>query len=234
MKNTKATWTAHILTLFPEMFPGPINFSLVGKALKKKIWSLNLINIRDFSKKGPKDIDDKQYGGGSGMIIKSEVIDRALKTTTKKIKDYSLIYLTPKGKKLNQKKIKQLTKKRNLIILCGKYEGVDQRVIDDWNMEEISIGDFILSGGELASMCLLDSCVRMLPGVLGSSDSLKNETFENNLLEHPQYTKPSNWKGIGVPEVLLTGNHKKIEEWKNKESLKITKLKRPDLLRVKN
>ena len=134
-----------------------------------------------------------------------------------------MIYLTPKGKKLNQKKIKQLTKKRNLIILCGKYEGVDQRVIDDWNMEEISIGDFILSGGELASMCLLDSCVRMLPGVLGSSDSLKNETFENNLLEHPQYTKPSNWKGIGVPEVLFTGNHKKIEEWKKKESLKITK-----------
>ena len=146
-------------------------------------------------------------------------------------KQYSLIYLTPKGKKINQKKVKELIKKNNLILLCGKYEGVDERVIEDWNMEELSLGDFILSGGEIAAMSLLDSCIRLLPEVIKSSDALKNETFENNLLEYPQYTKPSTWKGKKVPDVLLSGNHQKIEEWRKKKSFEITKLKRPDLLK---
>ena len=232
MKKIKANWKAHILTLFPEMFPGPLGYSIVGKALEEKVWSLKLINLQNFSKKGPKYVDDKPYGGGSGMIIKSEIIHKALKETTKKIKNnYSLVFLTPKGKKLNQEKIKKFVKKDNLILVCGKYEGVDQRVIDTWKMEEISLGDYVLSGGEIAAMSLIDSCVRLLPNVLGSSKSLESETFENNLLEYPQYTKPREWLGKKVPEILLSGDHKKIREWKKKESIKITKIKRPDLFR---
>ena len=232
MKKTKAPWTAHILTLFPEMFPGPLGFSIIGKALEKKNWSLKLINLQNFSKKGPKYVDDKPYGGGSGMIIKSEIVHEALKQTIKKIKNnYSLVYLTPKGKKLDQKKIKRFIKRNNLILVCGKYEGIDQRVIDAWKMEEISMGDYVLSGGEIAAMSLIDSCVRLLPNVLGSAKSLENETFENNLLEYPQYTKPRKWLGKKVPEVLLSGNHRKINEWKKKESIRITKIKRPDLLK---
>ena len=232
MKKAKTPWTAHILTLFPEMFPGPLGFSIIGKALEKKNWSLKLINLQNFSKKGPKYVDDKPYGGGSGMIIKSEIVHEALKQTIKKIKNnYSLVYLTPKGKKLDQKKIKRFIKKDNLILVCGKYEGIDQRVIDAWKMEEISMGDYVLSGGEIAAMSLIDSCVRLLPNVLGSAKSLENETFENNLLEYPQYTKPRKWLGKKVPEVLLSGNHRKINEWKKKESIRITKIKRPDLLK---
>ena len=232
MKKAKTPWTAHILTLFPEMFPGPLGFSIIGKALEKKNWSLKLINLQNFSKKGPKYVDDKPYGGGSGMIIKSEIVHEALKQTIKKIKNnYSLVYLTPKGKKLDQKKIKRFVKRNNLILVCGKYEGIDQRVIDAWKMEEISMGDYVLSGGEIAAMSLIDSCVRLLPNVLGSAKSLENETFENNLLEYPQYTKPRKWLGKKVPEVLLSGNHRKINEWKKKESIRITKIKRPDLLK---
>ena len=232
MKKAKTPWTAHILTLFPEMFPGPLGFSIIGKALEEKNWLLELIKLQNFSKKGPKYVDDKPYGGGSGMIIKSEIVHEALKQTIKKIKNnYSLVYLTPKGKKLDQKKIKRFVKRNNLILVCGKYEGIDQRVIDAWKMEEISMGDYVLSGGEIAAMSLIDSCVRLLPNVLGSAESLENETFENNLLEYPQYTKPREWLGKKVPEVLLSGNHRKINEWKKKESIRITKIKRPDLLK---
>ena len=232
MKKAKTPWTVHILTLFPEMFPGPLGFSIIGKALEEKNWLLELIKLQNFSKKGSKYVDDKPYGGGSGMIIKSEIVHEALKQTIKKIKNnYSLVYLTPKGKKLDQKKIKRFVKKNNLILVCGKYEGIDQRVIDAWKMEEISMGDYVLSGGEIAAMSLIDSCVRLLPNVLGSAKSLENETFENNLLEYPQYTKPRKWLGKKVPEVLLSGNHRKINEWKKKESIRITKIKRPDLLK---
>ena len=232
MKKTKALWTVHILTLFSEMFPGPLGFSIIGKALEEKIWSLKLINLQNFSKKGTKYVDDKPYGGGSGMIIKSEIVHKALKNITKKIKNnYSLVYLTPKGKRLDQNKIKRFAKKDNLILVCGKYEGIDQRVIDTWKMEEISMGDYVLSGGEIAAMSLIDSCVRLLPNVLGSPKSLESETFENNLLEYPQYTKPRSWLGIKVPEVLLSGDHEKIKKWKTKESIKITKIKRPDLFK---
>ena len=232
MKKAKTPWTAHILTLFPEMFPGPLAFSIIGKALEEKNWLLELIKLQNLSKKGPKYVDDKPYGGGPGMIIKSEIVHEALKQTIKKIKNnYSLVYLTPKGKKLDQKKIKRFVKRNNLILVCGKYEGIDQRVIDAWKMEEISMGDYILSGGEIAAMSLIDSCVRLLPNVLGSAKSLENETFENNLLEYPQYTKPRKWLGKKVPEVLLSGNHRKINEWKKKESIRITKIKRPDLLK---
>ena len=232
MKKAKTPWTVHILTLFPEMFPGPLGFSIIGKALEEKNWLLELIKLQNLSKKGPKYVDDKPYGGGPGMIIKSEIVHEALKQTIKKIKNnYSLVYLTPKGKKLDQKKIKRFVKRNNLILVCGKYEGIDQRVIDAWKMEEISMGDYVLSGGEIAAMSLIDSCVRLLPNVLGSAKSLENETFENNLLEYPQYTKPRKWLGKKVPEVLLSGNHRKINEWKKKKSIRITKIKRPDLLK---
>ena len=230
MKKTTTPWTAHILTLFPEMFPGPLGHSIIGKALEEQVWSLKLINLQKFSRKGPKYVDDKPYGGGSGMIIKSEIIHKALKETTKKIKNnYSLVFLTPKGKKLNQEKIKKFVKKDNLILVCGKYEGVDQRVIDTWKMEEISLGDYILSGGEIAAMSLIDSCVRLLPNVLGSSKSLESETFENNLLEYPQYTKPQKWEEKEVPNVLLKGDHKKIKDWRLTQSEDITRRRRPDL-----
>ena len=232
MKKIKAPWTVHILTLFPEMFPGPLGFSIIGKALEEENWSLKLINLQNFSRKGPKYVDDKPYGGGAGMIIKGEIVHKALEQTIKKIKNnFSLVYLTPKGKKLDQKKIKRFAKKNNLILVCGRYEGIDQRVIDTWKMEEISMGDYVLSGGEIAAMSLIDSCVRLLPNVLGSEKSLKNETFENNLLEYPQYTKPREWLGKKVPEVLLSGDHRKINEWRKKESIRITKIKRPDLLK---
>ncbi len=230
MKILKESWSAHVLTLFPEMFPGPLGLSITGKALKKRIWSLKLVNLRDFSNNGPKNVDDTPYGGGSGMIIKSDVVHKAIKNTIKNLKNFSLVYLSPQGKKLNQKKVKELSSKKNLVLLCGKYEGIDQRVIDTWKMEEISLGDYILSGGEIAAMNLIDSCVRLLPNVLGSSQSLENETFEINLLEYPQYTKPRSWLGKKVPNVLLSGNHEKIKEWRKKESLRITKNKRPDLL----
>ena len=230
MKKIKANWKAHVLTLFPEMFPGPLGHSIIGKALEEQVWSLKLINLQKFSRKGPKYVDDKPYGGGSGMIIKSEIIHKALKETSKKIKNnYSLVFLTPKGKKLNQEKIKKFVKKDNLILVCGKYEGVDQRVIDTWKMEEISLGDYILSGGEIAAMSLIDSCLRLLPNVLGSSKSLESETFENNLLEYPQYTKPQKWEEKEVPNVLLKGDHKKIKDWRLTQSEDITRRRRPDL-----
>ena len=223
---------ARIFTLYPEYFPGPFGKGLYGKAMEKKIWDIETVNIRDYATDKHKTVDDTLYGGGFGMLIKPDVLAKAL---DKKLKaGEKIYYLSPKGKLFDQKLAKELSKEKKINLICGHFEGVDQRVIDSRNIIELSIGDFILSGGELASMCLLDSCVRMLPGVLGSSKSLKNETFENNLLEHSQYTKPSNWKGMNVPKILLSGNHKKIEEWKKKESLKLTKLKRPDLLRVKN
>ena len=230
MKKTKKPWTAHILTLFPEMFPGPLSFSIIGKALKEKIWSINLINIQNFSKKGPKYVDDKPYGGGSGMIIKSEVVHEALKKTIKKIKtDYSIVYLTPKGKKLDQRRVKKFTKKKNIILVCGKYEGIDQRVIDARNIEELSIGDYVLSGGEIGAFVIIDTIVRQIPGVIGNSDSLKEESFERNLLEYPQYTKPKNWEKKDVPEVLLSGDHAKIKGWRLDQSEDITRRRRPDL-----
>ena len=230
MKKTKKPWTAHILTLFPEMFPGPLSFSIIGKALKEKIWSINLINIQNFSKKGPKYVDDKPYGGGSGMIIKSEVVHEALKKTIKKIKtDYSIVYLTPKGKKLDQRRVKKFTKKKNIILVCGKYEGIDQRVIDAWKMEEISIGDYILSGGEAAAIVIIDSILRLIPGVIGNKSSVEEESFENGLLEYPQFTKPQIWEEKTVPDVLLSGDHAKIKDWRLSQSEAITRDRRPDL-----
>jgi len=229
MKKTKAPWTAHILTLFPEMFPGPLGFSIIGKALEEKNWSLKLINLQNFSKKGPKYVDDKPYGGGSGMIIKSEIIHEALKKTIKKIKNnYSLIYLTPKGKKFDHIYSKKISNE-NINIICGHFEGVDERILETRNIEQISVGDFVLSGGEIGAFVIIDTVVRLLPGVLGNPNSPVEESFERYLLEYPQYTKPQKWEEKEVPDVLLTGDHKKIKDWRLAQSEDITRRRRPDL-----
>ena len=220
---------AQVFTLYPEVFPGPLSKGLYGKALSNKLWNLDVINIRDAATDKHKTVDDTPYGGGTGMLLKAYVLANALDQKVKK--GERVFYLSPKGKKFDQKLAQDLSKEKSISLICGHFEGVDERVLTTRNIEEISIGDYILSGGEIAAMNLIDSCVRLLPGVLGSSQSLESETFENNLLEYPQYTKPRNWMGKKVPNVLLSGNHKKIKEWRKKESLRVTKNKRPDLLK---
>lgn len=215
-----------VLTLFPEMFE-PIKQSIIGRAEKKNLINLNLVNIRDFSNNKHKKVDDTPYGGGAGMVMQADVVYDAYKSLN--TKDAKVIYLTPQGKVLNQKKVEKLSKEKHLILLCGHYEGIDQRVIDKIVDEEISIGDYVLTGGELPAMVLIDSVSRYVEGVL-SKDSIKEESFSNNLLEYPQYTRPEIFEGIKVPEILLSGNHKEIEKWRNEKSLETTKNKRPDLL----
>ena len=221
----------NILTLFPEIFPGPLNHSLTGKALKNKLFKINTVNIRDFSRTKSKTVDDKPFGGGAGMIIKPDVLQSSLnhaKKITKGSKE-KILYFSPSGKKINQKLVNDLINFKEIILICGKYEGVDQRFIDYNKIEEISLGDYIISGGELAAFILIDACVRLIPEVLGNNNSLNVESFNDNLLEYSQYTKPYEWKNIKVPEILLSGNHKKISDWRLKNSLEKTKKIRPDL-----
>lgn len=214
-----------IFTLFPELFPGPLGASLTGKALDK-IWSLKTINIRDFATDIHKTVDDTPYGGGAGMVLKPDVIDAALISEPS---DTPFIYLSPRGEPLTQNLVKELSKAQGLRILCGRYEGVDERVLIHHKAREISLGDFVLTGGELAALPLLDAVIRLLPGVVSKEESLQNESFEEGLLEHPLYTKPASWKNLDVPAVLREGNHAKIEEWKRQESERITQERRPDL-----
>ena len=211
----------NILTLFPEIFPGPLNHSLTGKALENKLFKINAINIRDFSRTKSKTVDDKPFGGGAGMIIKPDVLQSSLNHVKKITKgsEKKILYFSPSGKKINQKFVNDLINFKEIILICGKYEGVDQRFIDYNKIEEISLGDYIVSGGELAAFILIDACVRLIPEVLGNSNSLNVESFNNNLLEYSQYTKPYEWKNIKVPEILLSGNHKKISDWRLKNSL---------------
>ena len=215
-----------ILTLFPEMF-NPIKESIIGRAQEKQIIDINLINIRDFSKDKHKHVDDTPYGGGAGMVIKPDVVYEAYKSVAKP--KAKVIYLTPQGNALNQNKVVELAKEDHIILLCGHYEGIDQRVIDIINPEEISIGDYVLTGGELPAMVLVDSISRYVEGVL-NKESIEEESFSNGLLEYPQYTRPEVFEGMKVPEVLLSGNHQNIEKWRKEKSLAITKKKRPDLI----
>ena len=218
---------ARIFTLYPEFFPGPLGKGLYGKALAEKIWKLETINIRDYATDKHKTVDDTIYGGGSGMLIKPDVLakslDKNLKSTEK------IIYLSPKGKLFNQELAKELSKEATVNFICGHFEGVDQRVIESRNIKEVSIGDFILSGGESAAFVMLDSIIRLLPGVLGNETSVKEESFENGLLEYPQYTKPQIWEEKSVPDVLLSGDHGKIKDWRLSQSEAITRDRRPDL-----
>ena len=218
---------ARIFTLYPEFFPGPLDKGLYGKALAEKIWKLETVNIRDYSTDKHKTVDDTVYGGGSGMLIKPDVLANSLDNNLKSKE--KIIYLSPKGKLFDQKLAKEFSKERTINLICGHFEGVDQRVIDSRNIEEVSIGDFILSGGESAAFVILDAIIRLLPGVLGNETSIREESFENGLLEYPQYTKPQIWEEKSVPDVLLSGDHAKIKDWRLSQSKAITRVRRPDM-----
>ena len=218
---------ARIFTLYPEFFPGPLGKGLYGKALAEKIWKLETVNIRDYATDKHKTVDDTTYGGGSGMLIKPDVLANSLdKNINSKEK---IIYLSPRGKLFNQKLAKELSKEKTVNLICGHFEGVDQRVIESRNIEEVSIGDVVLSGGESAAFVMLDTIIRLLPGVLGNETSVEEESFENGLLEYPQYTKPQIWEEKTVPDVLLSGDHAKIKDWRLSQSEAITRDRRPDL-----
>jgi tRNA (guanine37-N1)-methyltransferase len=221
-------WSAKIFTLYPEFFPGILDIGLYKKARENKIWSLDVINIRDYALDKHGSVDDTPFGGGSGMVMRADVIDNCLEKNIKNSNN-ELIYLSPRGELLNQNIAKQLSQANGVDLICGHFEGVDQRVIEERKIREISVGDFILSGGESAAFVFLDSIIRLLPGVIGNSASLNEESFENNLLEYPQYTKPQEWKGRTVPEVLLSGNHGKIKDWRLSQSEDITRRQRQDL-----
>ena len=220
-------WTVRVFTLYPELFPGPLGSGLYKKALEKKIWSLKVVNIRDYALDKHKTVDDTPFGGGSGMVMRADVLSNSLDKNISN-KNESIIYLSPKGKKYDQACAKKLLKK-NINIICGHFEGIDERILEARNIEEISIGDFILSGGEIGALVIIDSVVRLLPGVLGNFNSLSEESFENDLLEYPQYTKPQKWEKKEVPEVLLSGDHAKIKDWRLTQSEDITRRRRPDL-----
>ncbi|MCT4565025.1 MAG: tRNA (guanosine(37)-N1)-methyltransferase TrmD [Maledivibacter sp.] len=219
-----------ILTLFPEMFTSIMNESILGRAQEKGIVKINPINIRDFSKDKHKRVDDYTYGGGSGMVLMNQPLFDAMESLTEDNNSRRVIYLTPKGKRFNQEMAKTLSREENLIFVCGHYEGIDQRFIDNWVTDEISIGDYVLTGGELPAMVLIDSIARLVPGVLNKNDSYIEESFYSGLLEYPHYTRPAIYEGHLVPQILLSGNHKLIDEWRTKESIKITIERRPDLI----
>ena len=223
--------SAKVITLYPEVFPGPLSASVTGRALEKKIWSLDLINLRDYGNGKHKQVDATPISGGPGMILRPDVLEQALLQANSSNSDKSkiIVCMSPRGTPFSQSIAKNMLQYNEIIIVCGRFEGIDQRVVEKHQMKEISIGDFILSGGELGAMVLLDTVVRLLPGTLGNSDSILTESFTDGLLEAPQFTKPINWKGIKVPEILRSGDHQKILEWKNKTSEKITKKNRPDL-----
>ena len=218
---------AQVFTLYPEVFPGPLSKGLYGKALSNKLWNLNVINIRDVATDKHKTVDDTPYGGGTGMLLKADVLANALDQNNKK--GQRVFYLSPKGKKFDQKLALDLSKEKSISLICGHFEGVDERVLTTRNIEEISVGDYILSGGETAALVVLDSILRLLPGVLGNDKSSHDETFKNGLLEYPQYTKPQIWEEKSVPEVLLSGDHTKIKDWRLSECEAITRVRRPDL-----
>ena len=218
---------AQVFTLYPEVFPGPLSKGLYGKALSNKLWNLSVINIRDAATDKHKTVDDTPYGGGTGMLLKADVLAKALDQKVKK--GERIFYLSPKGKKFDQKLAQELAKEKSISLICGHFEGVDERVLTTRNIEEISIGDYVLSGGETAALVVLDSILRLLPGVIGNDKSSLDETFENSLLEYPQYTKPQIWEEKSVPEVLLSGDHNKIKDWRLSQSEAITRDRRPDL-----
>ncbi len=220
-------WTARVFTLYPEIFPGPLNKGLYGKALEKKVWNLEVVNIRDSAEDKHKTVDDTPFGGGSGMLLKPDVLGKSIDSNIKK--GERIFYLSPKGKKFDQKIAKEISEEKTINLICGHFEGIDERILSTRNIEEISIGDYILSGGESASFVVIDVVLRLLPGVLGNKISKDEESFENGLLEYPQYTKPQIWEKQSVPEVLLSGDHAKIKDWRLSQSKDITRRRRPDL-----
>jgi tRNA (guanine37-N1)-methyltransferase len=220
-------WQAKVFTLYPEFFPGPLSKGLYGKALSKNLWNLNIVNIRDAAEDKHKTVDDTPYGGGSGMLLKADVLAKSLDENI--TEGERVIYLSPKGKKFDQSYAQELSNEKSVSFICGHFEGVDERVLSTRNIEELSIGDYILSGGETAAFVVIDSILRLLPGVLGNENSRVDESFENGLLEYPQFTKPQIWEEKAVPEVLLSGDHSKIKDWRLSQSEAITRVRRPDL-----
>ena len=218
---------AQIFTLYPHYFPGPLNKGLYGKAMEKKIWDLKTIDIREYALDKHKTVDDTPYGGGSGMLLKPDVVAKSIDANTKK--GEKIFYLSPRGKKFNQSIAREISKEKKVNLICGHFEGVDQRVLDNREIDELSVGDFVLSGGETASYVFLDAILRLIPGVIGNEESKNEESFENGLLEYPQYTKPQIWEEKSVPNVLLSGDHAKIKDWRLTQSKAITRDRRPDL-----
>ncbi|WP_443024158.1 tRNA (guanosine(37)-N1)-methyltransferase TrmD [Sneathiella sp.] len=223
-------WTAHILSLYPEMFPGPLGESLAGKGLSEKAWNLNVTNIRDFAAGKHRNVDDSPFGGGAGMVMRPDVLGAAIDATVEASKGIErLIYFSPRGRTLDQAFIRELAEGPGAVMICGRFEGVDERVLEARDVEEVSLGDFVMSGGEIAALALLDAVVRLLPGVTGNSLSLEEESFSDGLLEYPHYTRPPVWEDRTVPEVLLSGHHEKIKEWRQRQSEELTKQRRRDL-----
>jgi tRNA (guanine37-N1)-methyltransferase len=230
-------WKAVVLTLFEEMFPGPLGLSLAGQGLKEGIWALETVDIRGFASDKHRSVDDTPFGGGPGMVMRADVIDAAIEEIKSRAPEMPLVYLSPRGRPLDQQRVRELAAGPGLSLLCGRYEGVDERVLEAHEIEEISLGDFVLSGGEPAAMALIDACVRLQPGIMGADASAEEESFERGLLEYPHYTRPQQWRGRKVPEVLLSGHHKKIKAWRKTQAEELTKQRRPDLwerLRNKN
>ncbi len=219
-------WLATVLTIFPEMFPGPLGHSLAGRALDREVWRLDVVNIRDFATDKHRSVDDVPFGGGAGMVMRPDVLDAAIRGRRG---CGPLVYMTPRGKVLDQGKVQELAAGPGVTVLCGRFEGVDQRVLDAHDIVEISIGDFVVSGGELPALMMMDAVVRLLPGVMGNQETLAEESFERGLLEYPHYTRPAEWQGRLVPEVLLSGHHERIRDWRRRQSEEITRQRRPDL-----
>lgn len=223
-------WTAQILTLFPQAFPGVLGESLTGKALKDGIWQMQTYDLREYGVGKHRNVDDTPAGGGAGMVLRADVLDAAIRDARAGAKGrMPLVYLSPRGKPMNQRMMQNLARMDGITLLCGRFEGVDERVLQHHGIEEISLGDFVMTGSEIAAHALIDSTVRLLPGVLGNAESAVEESFSNGMLEHPQYTKPAEWEGHTIPDVLLSGNHAKIAEWRRAESERITRERRPDL-----
>ena len=233
MSSRTAPWSATVLTLFPEMFPGSLGHSLAGKALAEGLWSLETVDIRDFARDKHATVDDTPFGGGPGMVMRADVVDAALRSLPSlrsgQADGRPRIYLSPRGAALTQQRARELAMGPGAVVLCGRYEGVDQRAIEAHALEEVSIGDYVLSGGEPAAAVLIDACVRLLPGVVGDARSLAEESFERGLLEHPHYTRPQTWNGMTVPDVLLSGHHARVADWRRAQAEEITRLRRPDL-----
>ena len=225
-----APWHVNVLTLFPEMFPGPLGCSLAGKALESGIWSLESVDIRSFARDKHRSVDDTPFGGGPGMVMRPDVLDAALTDVlARRPVRGRAIYLSPRGRVLNQELVRELAAESVVTLLCGRFEGVDERILEEHALEEVSVGDFVLSGGEPAALCLIDAVVRLLPGVMGNVETAGEESFERGLLEYPHYTRPALWKGRAVPEVLLSGHHEKVRAWRLAEAERLTRDRRPDL-----
>lgn len=229
---TLAPWTAQIVTLFPEAFPGTLGLSLTGRALAEGLWALRTIQLRDFGLSRHRNVDDTPAGGGAGLVIRADVLGPALLAAKAAAPDLPVVYLSPRGRPLTQAMARELAQGPGVTLICGRFEGVDQRVLDAFDATEISIGDYVLTGGEIAAQVLIDATVRLIPRVLGNQDSLAEESFAHGLLEHPQYTKPAEWEGRRIPDVLLSGNHAAISRWREEQAESLTKQRRPDLWRA--